>query len=397
MIETFAAITVAVRERTTRINRLVAGAAAFAIAVAVVGCGGDRPAATSPAATDGATAPEQSQGLRLVEVASGLDDPIQVVALPGSGQRLLILEQAGRVRNVEGETLASEPVLDISSRVKSGGEQGLLSLALHPAFDRNGLLYLHFSDPDGDTRVEEHTFASGRIAPDPTRVLLEVDQPFANHNGGSLAFGPDGKLYLGLGDGGSANDPNGNAQNLQSRLGKLLRRDVDAAGGDWEIAAYGLRNPWRFAFDPDTGDAWIGDVGQGDWEEVDVFAKGADLLNYGWDVYEGTKEADKGDRGDLNNTGSLTEPVAQYDHDAGCSITGGVVVRNARLPALDGRYVYGDYCSGTIWSIPAADGQRQPRLEPITVERLVSFDAAPDGTVYVTSQSGTVQRLAPAG
>ena len=392
------AITVAVRNRTTtRVARLIAGATAFAITIVLTGCGGDRPTATSPAATDPAAVPAPSQGLRLLKVTSGLGSPIQVVGLPGPGQRLLILEQSGRVRIVEDGTLMPDPVLDISNRVKSGGEQGLLSLALHPKFDRNGLVYLHLSGPDGDTRVEEHTFASGRIAPDPTRVLLEVDQPFANHNGGSLAFGPDGKLYLGLGDGGSANDPNCNAQNLQSRLGKLLRRDVDAAGGDWEIAAYGLRNPWRFAFDPDTGDAWIGDVGQGDWEEVDVFAKGADLLNYGWDVYEGTKEADKGDRGDLNNTGSLTEPVAQYDHDAGCSITGGVVVRNARLPALDGRYVYGDYCSGTIWSIPAADGQRQPRLEPITVERLVSFDAAPDGTVYVTSQSGTVQRLAPAG
>ncbi len=376
---------------------MVAGATAFAIAVTVVGCGGDRPAATGPVATDGATAPEQSRGLRLIQVVSGLDEPIQVVALPGAGQRLLILEQAGRVRIVEGGTLAPGPVLDISSRVKSGGEQGLLSLALHPAFDRNGLLYLHFSDPDGDTRVEEHTFASGRIAPNPTRVLLEVDQPFANHNGGSLAFGPDGKLFLGLGDGGSANDPNGNAQNLQSRLGKLLRRDVDAAGGDWEIAAYGLRNPWRFAFDPDTGDAWIGDVGQSDWEEVDVLPEGAGLLNYGWDVYEGSQEAGKADRNDLNTVGMLSDPVAQYDHDAGCSITGGVVVRDARVAPLDGRYVYGDYCSGTIWSVPAADGTRQPRREPITVEQLVSFDAAPDGTVYVTSKSGTVQRLAVAG
>ncbi len=369
---------------------------AVTLVIATAGCGGETaaPAQTAPSTqTSGGPPPA---GITLDPVVSGLKTPVQTVALPGDGNRLWIVEQAGRVRATQDGTLADEPVLDISSRVKSGGEQGLLSLALHPEFTRNGLVYLHLSDPAGDTRVEEHTSASGRIAPAPTRVLLEVDQPFANHNGGNLAFGPDGKLYLGLGDGGSANDPDGNAQNLQSRLGKLLRRDVDGAG-DWEIAAYGLRNPWRVTFDQDTGHAWIGDVGQNAWEEVDVFPRDADLLNYGWDVYEGTRQAAKGVREDLDGTGALTQPVAEYGHDAGCSITGGVVVRDKRVAALDARYVYGDYCSGTIWSIPADDPATEPRKEPVTVEQLVSFDAAPDGAVYVTSRSGTVQRLAARG
>lgn len=377
--------------RVTRASarRWSAGTAALATLVVLSGCDGDGGASTAPATT----AATVTQGVGLVEVASGFDSPVQTVALPGPGNRLWVVEQPGRVRLVHDGRLADEPVVDISSRVRSGGEQGLLSLALHPDFDRNGMLYLHLSDPEGDTRVEEHTFASGRIAPQPTRVLLQVDQPYANHNGGSLAFGPDGKLYLGLGDGGSANDPNGNAQNLDSRLGKLLRVDVDRSGSDWETVAYGLRNPWRFAFDPDTGDAWIGDVGQNTWEEVDVFPRGAGLLNYGWDVYEGRRAAAKGERNDLNDAGTLIDPVAEYDHDAGCSITGGVVVRDRQHPALDGRYVYGDYCSGRIWSIAATGEPSPPRREPITVDQLVSFDAAPDGTVFVTSRSGTVQRL----
>lgn len=377
--------------RVTRASarRWSAGTAALATLVVLSGCDGDGGASTAPATT----AATVTQGVGLVEVASGFDSPVQTVVLPGPGNRLWVVEQPGRVRLVHDGRLADEPVVDISSRVRSGGEQGLLSLALHPDFDRNGMLYLHLSDPEGDTRVEEHTFASGRIAPQPTRVLLQVDQPYANHNGGSLAFGPDGKLYLGLGDGGSANDPNGNAQNLDSRLGKLLRVDVDRSGSDWETVAYGLRNPWRFAFDPDTGDAWIGDVGQNTWEEVDVFPRGAGLLNYGWDVYEGRRAAAKGERNDLNDAGTLIDPVAEYDHDAGCSITGGVVVRDRQHPALDGRYVYGDYCSGRIWSIAATGEPSPPRREPITVDQLVSFDAAPDGTVFVTSRSGTVQRL----
>ena len=356
--------------------------ALVAALVGLAGCGDSSPPATQTASAD---------GMRLVEVATGLDAPMQTVALPDGG--LLVVEQAGRIRLLRDGELSPAPVLDISSRVRSGGEQGLLSLTLHPDFASNGLVYLHLSDPDGNTRVEEHRFADGVIAPAPTRVLLEVDQPYPNHNGGSLAFGPDGELYLGLGDGGDAFDPAGNSQNLASRLGKLLRLDVDSPGAAWEMAAYGLRNPWRFSFDSVTGDAWIGDVGQDDWEEVNVFPAGAALLNYGWDVYEGRDLADRGDLADLVDEGALAAPVATYGHDEGCSITGGVVVRSAALGALDNRYVYGDYCNGTIWSIGVADGVRTPRREALAVPQVVSFDAGPGDAVYVTSQAGSIFRI----
>jgi glucose/arabinose dehydrogenase len=358
-----------------------------AVAVLGAGCGGDEDAA----APTGTTSPPAG-GIGLTEVVDGLDSPIQTVPLSADGDRLWILEQAGRIRLVEQGRLRPEPVLDISGRVRSGGEQGLLSLALHPRFADNNLVYIHLSDRNGDTRVEEHRAEPGRIDPEPVRVLLGVDQPYANHNGGSLAFGPDGRLYLGLGDGGSANDPEERAQNLDSRLGKLLRLDVDSPSADWEVAAYGLRNPWRFAFDPATGDAWIGDVGQNAWEEVSVFPSGAGLVNFGWDVYEGRDESSADDRAALNDAGTLRAPVVQYSHDEGCSITGGVVVRGGRVSRLRDRYIYGDYCSGTVWTVSAGE-PREPRREGVTVEDLVSIDAAPDGTVFLTSLSGSVERV----
>lgn len=355
------------------------------------GCGDDDAATPNVAPTSPAAG-----GIALAQVVGGLDSPTQTIPLTETGDRLWIVERAGRVRLVKEGALQPDPVLDIADRVKSGGEQGLLSLARHPRFAENDLVYIHLSDPDGNTRVEEHRATSGRIAPEPERVLLEVDQPYSNHNGGSLAFGPDGRLYLGLGDGGSGNDPEERAQDLDSRLGKLLRLDVDAAAADWEIAAYGLRNPWRFAFDPQTGDAWIGDVGQNAWEEISVFPSGAGLLNFGWDVYEGRDEADADDRAELNDAGTLTPPVAQYSHDDGCSVTGGVVVRGGDVAALRDRYIYGDYCSGTIWTIPA-DRSGEPRREDITVGDLVSIDAAADGTVFLTSLSGSVRRITAGG
>jgi glucose/arabinose dehydrogenase len=360
-------------------------------ATALAGCGSSGSDSQMPpsAPTPGSTTDTP------VTIASGLTSPVQAVPLP-DGNTVWIVEQAGHVRRLTGGATDPAPVLDISARVRSGGEQGLLSVALHPKFPDEGRVYLHLSDPEGNTRVEEHRATSATIDPDPLRVLLEVEQPYANHNGGSLAFGPDGKLYLGLGDGGSANDPEGRSQDLTSRLGKLLRLDIDAPTPDWQIAAYGLRNPWRFSFDRQTGDAWIGDVGQGDWEEVDVFPKGAGLLNYGWDVYEGRDRAGKGNAADLGTSGTLTPPVAQYSHDEGCSITGGVVVRDPAMTDVLGRYLYGDYCSGTLWTV-SATGDRTPRRETLTVPDLVSIDAGADGRVYLTSKGGTVIRLGPPG
>ena len=233
------------------------------------------PASPEGDATRRASQTTGSGGVRLVEVATGLESPMQTVALPGDGG-LLVVEQPGRVR-LRARTAPSAGHPCSTSRRAPGAAASRASSPSRciPTSRATASLYLHLSDPDGDTRIEEYRFHDGAIDPEPTRVLLQVDQPYPNHNGGSLAFGPDGMLYLGLGDGGGAFDPEGNSQNLASRLGKLLRLDVDTAGAEWEIAAYGLRNPWRFAFDPATGDAWIGDVGQDDQEEVDVFPKGS--------------------------------------------------------------------------------------------------------------------------
>lgn len=376
-------------------------AAVLAVAVlTVAGCGGDDQTSTAPSdrpttapqatGTGSATSPQA----RPVAVVSGLDTPVQVVPLPGDGARLWVVEQRGVVRSVRGGVLDEQPVVDLSGSTTSGGEQGLLSLALHPNFPTTDLAYLHRSDRDGDTLVTEHRVDAGRIVPDPTRVLLEVDQPFANHNGGTLTFGPDGLLYLGLGDGGAAADPQGNGQNLDSKLGKLLRMDLNAPGS-WEVAAFGLRNPWRFSFDPPTGAAWIGDVGQGEWEEIDVFRKGDTLTNFGWSVREGRHAFSNGGNDAINGAAPAVDPVAEYSHDEGCSVTGGVVVRNPALPDLDGRYLYADYCAGTFWSIPAerfAAGA-SPRKERFAVDSPVSIDAAADGSVYVTSHKGTIYRL----
>lgn len=368
------------------------------LVVGVAGCGGgddEAPPAAAPgttATTPASTPTASSGGYRLVDLATGRDTPVQTVPLTDS-DRTWIVEQPGRVVALSSTGGSPEVVLDITDRVTAGGERGLLSLALHPRFPDDPRVFVHYSDANGDTQVEELRLRDGTITPDPVRVLLEEAQPYSNHNGGSLAFGPDGLLYLGLGDGGSANDPEERAQDLSSRLGKLLRMDVDADEIDWEIAAYGLRNPWRFAFDSETGDAWIGDVGQGDREEVDVFPRGSGVLNYGWDAYEGTARFGE-DAGEIRGPGTLTEPVAEYTHDDGCSITGGVVIRNPALPALDGRYIYGDYCSGLIWTV-AVEGDRTPRREPIQVPNLVSFDSRPDGTVYVTSTGGTVSQIVP--
>ncbi len=379
----------------------------LAALVLIAGCGGEGgdtttapstppdTTATSGTAT-GTTTGAGGGAPTLTEVASGFDSPTQVVPVPGTDGEIWVLERRGTIRRVVDHKVAPDPVLDISSRVKSGGEQGLLSLAFSPTYEKDRLVYIHNSDPDGNTLVAEYRASSaGQIDPEPVRVLLTEDQPYANHNGGSLAFGPDGKLYLGLGDGGDGYDPEGRSQDMGSRLGKLLRTEIgaDTSNGSWEIAALGLRNPWRFAFDPDTGDAWIADVGQNRWEEVDVFPKGADLLNFGWAAKEGTHDVEADKASELNPRGTLTPPVAEYSHDEGCSITGGVVVRNPAMASLNGRYIYTDFCSGTFWSIPV-DGARTPRREPFTARQPVSVDAGSDGRVYVTSIDGTVQELA---
>jgi glucose/arabinose dehydrogenase len=348
------------------------------------GCGGDDPATTPQL-------PASPERLRLEPVASGLASPLQVVADPAEPGRLYVVEQAGVVRVLEDGTVTSTPFLDIHEQVTSGGEQGLLALAFHPDFPDDPRFYVHYSDPDGDTRVDElQASASGAAK---VRELLAVDQPHPNHNGGQLVFGPDGLLYLGLGDGGAAFDPEGRSQDMGTRLGKLLRVDVEAAEPAWEIAANGLRNPWRFSFDRETGDLYIGDVGQDRWEEIDFVAAGTDgLLNFGWDVYEGDEQVEDND---LQGGGELVFPVAAYAHDVGCSVTGGYVYRGAALPSMQGRYLYGDYCSGTIWSLRIEGGEAvEIRRERVSVPQLASFGEDGDGELYAVSQAGAVYRLA---
>ena len=326
-------------------------------------------------------------------VVSGLDAPVHVSAPRSEPGRLYVVEQAGVIRVVENGRLRAEPFLDIRSSVLSGGEQGLLSVAFHPRFAENRRFYVNYTDRNGDTRVVEYRSNGRRALPPSRRELLFVRQPYAKHNGGQLAFGPDGYLYVGMGDGGSGGDPENRAQDLASRLGKLLRLNVDRAGAAWQVAGYGLRNPWRFSFDRATGDLYIGDVGQGDWEEIDFLPRvSPGLENYGWDVFEGRHRFEEKE---LNPRGKLVEPVAEYDHSEGCSVTGGFVYRGKDIPALRGRYLYGDYCSGTVWSLRIAGGKATGiRREAIRVDELSSFGEDARGELYLVALGGTVYRLA---
>jgi len=332
--------------------------------------------------------------LRLVEVVSGFERPADVTSTPSEPGRLYVVEKAGRILVVENGALRPEPFLDISNLVGSAGnEQGLLSVAFHPDYAANRRFYVDYTDTNGDTRVVEYRSDGERAQPGTARQLLFVDQPYENHNGGQLAFDDRGRLYVGMGDGGSGGDPENRAQNLGSRLGKLLRIDVDRPGATWRIVAYGLRNPWRFSFDRETGDLWIGDVGQNAWEEIDYAPRGRfGLVNYGWDVWEGRHRLESKRR---NAAGRLVSPVAEYSHSQGCSVTGGFVYRGEAIPALRGRYIFGDYCSGTIWSLVLRDGRaRGLRREPIRVASLSSFGEDTAGELYAVSDTdGTLFRL----
>jgi glucose/arabinose dehydrogenase len=308
----------------------------------------------------------------LKSVATGLDQPVSIAnAADGTG-RLFIVEKPGRIRVLQDGKLSSVVFLDITDRVGSqGNEQGLLGLAFHPDFAHNPFFFVDYTDRQGNTVVSRLALSSDPAQADPASevVILTVDQPAANHNGGQLAFGPDGLLYIGLGDGGGAGDPSGNGQNTKTLLAKILRLDVNhgrpyavpgtnpfvgSAGSRSEIWATGLRNPWRFSFDRLTGDLYIADVGQNKYEEIDYQPAGSPGgENYGWSIMEGNHCYRPG--ANCDRTG-LTLPVAEYSHSQGCSVTGGFVYRGRQFPSLDGIYFYSDYCSGRIWAM-ARDGQ----------------------------------------
>jgi hypothetical protein len=339
-------------------------------------------------------------------VVSGLSAPIYLTA-PTSDSRLFIAEQAGRIRVVEAGQLLATPFLDISDRVVSGGERGLLSFAFHPSYDTNGYLYVSYTGDGGESRIERYSVTGNPHVADraSAKLILTVSQPFSNHNGGLITFGPDGMLYLGLGDGGSGGDPQGHGQDTSTVLGALLRIDVDGgdpyavpadnpfvggAGAD-EIWAYGLRNPWRFSFDRQAGKLYIADVGQSQWEEVNVVTATAAGLNYGWNVMEGAHCFAT----DPCDADGLVLPALEYGHSEGCSITGGYVYRGAAIPEIQGHYFYSDYCRGFLRSFRYTG-------ESVTDERqwdvgglgnVLSFGEDGLGELYVLSGNGNVYRL----
>jgi hypothetical protein len=316
---------------------------------------------------------------------SGFDAPTFVTAAPGEPDRLYVVEQAGRIRYVVGGRIAGT-FLDIRARVKSGGEQGLLSVAFSPRYASDHRFYVDYTDRNGDTRVVEFRSRDGRAVLAGARQLLFIHQPYANHNGGQLEFGPDGLLYVGMGDGGAEGDPDNRAQNLHDPLGKLLRTDPYKAHPRWRIVGYGLRNPWRFSFDRVTGDLYIADVGQNKWEEIDFRprAKLNRLANYGWRIYEGRARYAAGAP---SGPGELVWPITVYSHRQGCSVTGGYVHR--------GRYFFGDFCSGTIWSLRVQRGRATDlRKESEHIGQLSSFGEDAAGELYAVSLgSGRLYRV----
>jgi glucose/arabinose dehydrogenase len=368
-----------------------------------------------PAAAQAVDTFAPATGLRLVEIARGLDGPLYVTAPPGDA-RLFVVEQPGRVRIVEGGRLRERPFLDLTKRVRSGGERGLLSIAFHPAYRTNGFLFVNYTDLHGDTQIERyHVSADPNVAdPASARLVLHIDQPYVNHNGGHILFGPDGMLYVGMGDGGSGGDPHGNGQNLGALLGKMLRLDVDVSqdlaapayriprdnpfvgrrGARPEIWAYGLRNPWRFCFDPPAGLVYIADVGQDRWEEVDVAPMRTGGLNYGWNIMEGRH--DYAPRGRPRS--GLVMPLVEYSHNDGCSITGGFVCRGTSMPELAGTYFFSDYCRGWIRSFRVSQGRAIDRREwqGLDAGQVTSFGFDAAGEIYVTNAAGRVYRLAKA-
>jgi len=317
-------------------------------------------------------------------------EPVHVTAPRSEPGRLYIVGQGGVIRVVDRGKLRAAPFLDIHTKVTNSGEQGLLSVAFHPRYKQNHRFYVQYTDTNGDTRIVEYRSNGTRAIPRSARQVYYSGDPYPNHNGGQLVFGPNGRLYFTLGDGGSGGDPQNRAQNMRSRFGKLLSLNVVTKGV--RIEALGLRNAWRFSFDRANGDLYIGDVGQGEIEEIDYMPRSSTgLKNYGWDVYEGRSKFEDKDPG----PGELVFPIAQYAHDGGCSVTGGLVDRGSNA-ALRGRYIYGDYCSGIVWSLRVADGKAQDvRRESFKIPDLTSFGEDAAGELFAASHAGVVYRLTP--
>jgi glucose/arabinose dehydrogenase len=330
-------------------------------------------------------------------VATGLDSPVHATGTSSRPAEIYVVEQPGRIEVVVGGRVRGMPFLDISNLVSCCGEQGLLSLAFHPRYGQNGRLYVNYTNNSGDTRVVEYraNAARTRAVESTARVILAIDQPYANHNGGQVLFGRDGYLYVPTGDGGSGGDPQNRAQNIRSRLGKLLR--VNPANRRTSIVALGLRNPWRVSRDRATGRFFIGDVGQNAIEEVDTWMPGArGLENFGWRRFEGTSLYNGSTR--LYARSRYVRPVHQYSHaGGGCSVTGGFVYRGSRIRSARGRYFFGDYCTGRVSSFVLRNGRRADLRahSGLTVAGFLSSfgETAAGELLFVSHTSGRIFRL----
>jgi hypothetical protein len=377
------------------------------VAVAFAGGCGKKKGSTNP------TGPPPPLALGLELVRGGLSFPLFLTSPPGDTTRLFVVEKGGRIRIIENGTLLGTPFLDLTGQVSTGPEQGLLGLAFDPDYDTNGRFYVSYTDGSGDTRIARYLVSADPDVAVGTadRILLAVDQPDENHNGGMIAFGPDRMLYVGLGDGGGSGDTYGNGQDRGDLLGSLLRLDVSGSG-DYvsppgnpftspdasELWDYGLRNPWRFSFDRTTGDLWIADVGQDSREEINVATAasgGGKGLNYGWPITEGT--ACFSPPVGCNRAG-LHEPVLDYTHSgASCfSVTGGYVYRGAAIPALRGTYFYADFCAGWVRSFRLQAGVATEQTDWVALRpggNVTSFGEDARGELYVLSSAGTVHRI----
>jgi glucose/arabinose dehydrogenase len=341
-------------------------------------------------ATMAGSARGAESAFRKVVFARGLDNPVLLTFAPGEPKTFYVVEQPGRVIRIRNGRRTV--FLDVRGNVAYGGEQGLLGLAFDPRYPRNRRLYVAYTSDTGRNTVVRYRSNGTRAIASSRTVLLSVPDPYGNHNGGHLAFGPDGLLYTTIGDGGAGGDPEDRAQDMQSQFGKLLTLDPTRPGAGWSIAGLGLRNAWRFSFDRSTGDLYLGDVGQNALEEVSFTPRSSPgLENYGWDLYEGSRRFEEGDAG----PGKLVFPVFEYGRDDGCTVVGGYVYRGRARPSERGRYVTGDYCSGKIWSFRVDGGEaRDVRVESIRIGgSLSSFGEDAAGEIYATTLDGVIYRL----
>ena len=384
-----------------------AGMLLFTLTLAISGTALAQPATWDPAGF--------SSAFSLRSIAENLDSPVGIVD-PGDGSgRLFIIEQTGKILLLKSGSVSPDPFLDISSSVSSGSEQGLLGLAFHPDYAHSGIFVIDYTDVDGNTNIVRYQVDAQNpdLADEASaETLVFIDQPYPNHNGGQVQFGPDGFLYIGMGDGGSQGDPEENGQNTNALLGKILRIDIDNPSGDRpygipadnpfvdgadgapEVFLFGVRNPWRFSFDADGG-LYIGDVGQNSWEEIDYLPAGEQAgANLGWNLMEGNHCY----RSDPCDSDTLVKPVFEYSHDVGgCSVTGGVVIQGDIIPNLDGVYVFGDYCTGLLWGLARDANSDWRASNPVeTGLSISSFGQGPGGETYVVDLNGAIYQMVAA-